>query len=272
MTRDLAHNRAFTLIELLVVVAVIALLIGILLPALGRARESARTVVCLSNQRQLVTAWSGYALDHHERPTPYLEESGLTRRYWFGEERDGAALVDASRGPLAPYLAAQTGDRSVFECPAQRDGTYARQGDLADNAWTSTYGYNAYYLTPATSMHYAINSFPEVRATRIHRPTDLFVFGDTMIVLGGELRNCALLDPPLMFSRGRGWKPNHAPTTSFRHTGAAATARADGSASTTTALSEWLVHIAPTSIGSVGTENGPHYVPDWESWTPRNTR
>ena len=76
MTQPRRERRAFTLIELLVVIAIISLLIGILLPALGRARASARNVVCQSAMRQLAIAASTYFLDNDEHIMGSPETSG----------------------------------------------------------------------------------------------------------------------------------------------------------------------------------------------------
>lgn len=62
--------RAFTLIELLVVIGTVALLIGILLPALAGAREAGRAVACLSNMRQMGIALMAYCTDHGMRMPP----------------------------------------------------------------------------------------------------------------------------------------------------------------------------------------------------------
>lgn len=66
-------QKGFTLIELLVVIAIIALLMAILLPALGRAREQGKRAVCLNNLKQLMVAWSMYCEDNSDKvPRTYI--------------------------------------------------------------------------------------------------------------------------------------------------------------------------------------------------------
>lgn len=67
MFKNIVHHRAFTLIELLVVISIIALLIAILLPALGGAKESANRIQCASNARSMATLTHIMATDNRNR-------------------------------------------------------------------------------------------------------------------------------------------------------------------------------------------------------------
>ena len=96
---DRLHRRAFSLIELIVVIGIIALLIGLLLPALKRARESANAVTCASNVRQIVALLSIYAGSNDGR-LPYR---ALGLDDWSG------TLAPLSRG------------RPAFICPADEN-------------------------------------------------------------------------------------------------------------------------------------------------------
>jgi prepilin-type N-terminal cleavage/methylation domain-containing protein len=71
-------RAAFTLIELLVVIAIVALLISMLLPALGQARKAARLSTCISNQRQMTTATGSYAATFRDRLWTFTWSGGQT--------------------------------------------------------------------------------------------------------------------------------------------------------------------------------------------------
>lgn len=81
-TRPTRIHQGFTLIELLVVIAVIALRISLLLPALAKAREAARTTICGSNMRQIMLGFNAYASDYKTIPGSYWQ--GPLNMDWCG--------------------------------------------------------------------------------------------------------------------------------------------------------------------------------------------
>jgi prepilin-type N-terminal cleavage/methylation domain-containing protein len=277
-------RHAFTLIEVLASVAIIAMLVSVMLPSLAGARAQARSTICLSNQRQLVLAWSLYAGAWQDRAMPLANESDPAGpRYWWGAVRPGPGpRIDHVAGFIAPHLDASLGARSVFECPAQIWGTYRPQpASVSPGEPTSTYGYNGYYLTPPATPGWNLQIGRQrwKRVSDVERPGELFVFADTMLPTSlpgmpstSPPRNTALLDPPQLFAAGT-WFVNQAPTTSFRHGAltrgsgsvSANTARADGSVRAVNARPEWLTH-PDIRIGSCGIRNDSGYVPDWTRW------
>lgn len=177
-------GRAFTLIELLVVVAVIALLISILLPALARAREQAKQSVCLANQKTMAAAFLQYTCDNRDSVVNSFTNS---RNCWvdWPVTTSGAYLSDAQLAAQTDTSAEQRGiargllfryavRAEVYHCPCDRRNVAPRPEN----------GYLAYRTY---SMPNFLNGDPgwEVaaggttvaqRTTQIRKPADSFAF------------------------------------------------------------------------------------------------
>jgi prepilin-type N-terminal cleavage/methylation domain-containing protein/prepilin-type processing-associated H-X9-DG protein len=111
-----ARRRGFTLIELLVVIAIIALLLSILMPAIARARESARRTACLSNIRQVHLTFFLYAQDNRDRvPIGYRANNRQFNSMVFSSTAKKLVLF----GVL--YKAGYMKDPRVFFCPSEVD-------------------------------------------------------------------------------------------------------------------------------------------------------
>jgi prepilin-type N-terminal cleavage/methylation domain-containing protein/prepilin-type processing-associated H-X9-DG protein len=162
----LNRRKGFTLVELLVVIGIIALLIGILLPALNRARQAGANVACLSNVRQLALGAIMFSEEHHGRVPPCSDASfaatndPFTRNFSYRDNGSGVNELQDWASALLPYMGdrsqtdfqkAPTNKTKVFLCPSDPwlndpHPGYRLWNDVTNSAslyQAVSYGYNA---------------------------------------------------------------------------------------------------------------------------------
>ena len=168
----------FTLIELLVVIAIIALLAGLLLPGLGRARQAGLAAACQGNLRQLQLAWLSYAHDHADQlpPNSYVyivgETNGpsLASTSWApGNVTQDTTVSNLMAGVLFPYL----GATAIYRCPGDR--STLREADTRRTV-PRTRSYNLSIWLNCDLAEDTRRTLPEASRPS---PADVFTFIDT---------------------------------------------------------------------------------------------
>lgn len=152
--RVAAHG--FTLVELLVVVAIVSMLMALLLPSLGRARQVAKRTQCLSNIRQLQIAEVAYAGDNRDL------------MIYAGDSTEQGSWI----GPLQHYGATAEARR----CPADASEYFSRplEGTNPPRLRTTSYGINN-YVSPT---HAPFGREPIRRLSQVERPARVVQLGE----------------------------------------------------------------------------------------------
>lgn len=171
--KDTNLKRGFTLIELLVVIAIIAVLAALLLPALSRAKATAKRTVCINNVRQIDLALVMYVDEHADA-------------IYAASNKD--ALYFTYRKSILPYLSRNGSDTNaaLFICPS--DDFDCKMQAIQDLfLFDNVSGIGFYHLSQTLGSSYFFNGEPDATNTRMAGKMFSSVREPSRLVLNGEL-------------------------------------------------------------------------------------
>jgi prepilin-type N-terminal cleavage/methylation domain-containing protein/prepilin-type processing-associated H-X9-DG protein len=214
------RKKGFTLIELLVVIAVMSLLMAVLVPAMDRARLQAKSLMCLSNLRQMCIAAQAYAASNDEHyPISYYREmtgSSFTSYCWdFTTTQmwtNGAPTSKVESG----ILWGANSMEQIYQCPV-----FKGQDNWLADPYTG-YNYNTSYI----GYNGTLRPVQSAKITEVRKPAWTALFGD------GEYESGAnkFMRAPWSNPRDAGFSGRYAGTQGYRHLGKTNVAFCDGHA------------------------------------------